>query len=270
MATGPTGGGGQGSDRIPEIDTSKPSPARIYDYALGGKDNFAVDREAFEMMAQSFPDYPNLAQANRGFLVRAVEFMTGAGVDQFIDLGTGIPTSPNVHEIAQRTQPEAKVVYIDNDPIVMTHNRARRAAWPGVITVQHDIREPDKIVGDDVVTHFIDFDRPIGLLMVAVLHFVDQELTEPIMTRFREAMAPGSYLAASVGTSEGLDVGTVDEADDVMQRVATPFTLRTRAQIEQIFDGFELVDPGVVDVTQWRNDDKPLSISNLAGVGLKR
>jgi len=270
MATGPTGGGGQGSDRIPEIDTSKPSPARIYDYALGGKDNFAVDREAFEMMAQSFPDYPNLAQANRGFLVRAVEFMTGAGVDQFIDLGTGIPTSPNVHEIAQRASPGAKVVYIDNDPIVMTHNRARRAAWPGVITVQHDIREPDKIVGDDVVTHFIDFDRPIGLLMVAVLHFVDQELTEPIMTRFREAMAPGSYLAASVGTSEGLDVGTVDEADDVMQRVATPFTLRTRAQIEQIFDGFELVDPGVVDVTQWRNEDKPLSISNLAGVGLKR
>ena len=270
MATGPTGGGGQGSDRIPEIDTSKPSPARIYDYALGGKDNFAVDREAFEMMAQSFPDYPNLAQANRGFLVRAVEFMTGAGVDQFIDLGTGIPTSPNVHEIAQRASPGAKVVYIDNDPIVMTHNRARRAAWPGVITVQHDIREPDKIVGDDVVTHFIDFDRPIGLLMVAVLHFVDQELTEPIMTRFREAMAPGSYLAASVGTSEGLDVGTVDEADDVMQRVATPFTLRTRAQIEQIFDGFELVEPGLVDVTQWRNDDQPLSISNLAGVGLKR
>jgi hypothetical protein len=139
-----------------------------------------------------------------------------------------------------------------------------------VITVQHDLREPEKILGDDVVTHFIDFDRPVGLLMVAVLHFVGQELTEPIVTRFREAMAPGSFLAASVGTSEGLDMGTVDEADDVMQRVSTTFTLRTRAQIEQIFDGFELVEPGVVDVTQWRDDGELLSISNLAGVGLKR
>jgi hypothetical protein len=271
MATGPTAGGGeQGSDWIPDIDTSKPSPARIYDYALGGKDNFAVDREAFAVMAESFPDYPNLAQANRGFLARAVEFMTEAGVDQFIDLGTGIPTSPNVHGIAQRTRPEAKVVYIDNDPIVMTHNRARRAAWPGVITVQHDIREPDKILGDDVVTHFIDFGRPVGLLMVAVLHFVGDELTEPIMTSFREAMAPGSYLAASVATSEGLDLGSVDEAGDVTQRVSMPFTLRNREQIERVFDGFELVEPGVVDVTQWRHEGKPLSISNLAGVGLKR
>jgi hypothetical protein len=270
MATGPTAGDGeQGSDWIPEIDTSKPSPARIYDYALGGKDNFLVDREAYEMMTQSFPDYPNLAQANRGFLARAVEFMAEAGVDQFIDLGTGIPTSPNVHEIAQRTIPGARVVYIDNDPIVMTHNRARRAAWPGVITVQHDIREPDKILGDDVVTHFVDFDRPVGLLMVAVLHFVGEDLTDSIMARFREAMAPGSYLAASVGTSEGLDLGSVEEADDVMQRVKSPFTLRTREQIERIFDGFELVEPGVVDVTQWRDEGRRLSISNLAGVGVK-
>jgi hypothetical protein len=271
MATGPTAGGGeQGSDWVPDIDTSKPSSARIYDYALGGKDNFAVDREAFAVMTQSFPDYPNLAQANRGFLVRAVEFMTEAGIDQFVDLGTGIPTSPNVHEIAQRIQPGARVVYIDNDPIVMTHNRARRAAWPGVVTVQHDIREPDKILGDEVVKQFMDFDRPVGLLMVAVLHFVGDELTKPIVTRFRDAMAPGSYLAASVATSEGLDTGTLDEAGDVTQRVSMPFTLRTRAQIEQIFDGFELIEPGIVDVAQWRNDGKPLSISNLAGVGLKR
>ena len=270
MATGPTvGDGEQGTDWIPQIDTSKPSSARIYDYALGGKDNFLVDREAYQLMVQSFPDYPHLAQANRGFLVRAVEFMAEAGVDQFIDLGTGIPTSPNVHEIAQRTHPGAKVVYVDNDPIVMTHNRARRAAWPGVITVQHDIREPEKILGDDVVRHFIDFDRPVGLLMVAVLHFVAQELTAPIMARLREAMVPGSHLAVSVGTSEGLDLGAVDEAGDVMQRVATPFTLRSRAEIEQIFDGFELVEPGVVDVTQWRNDGELLSISNLAGVGVK-
>jgi hypothetical protein len=270
MATGPTAGDGkQGTDWIPEIDTSTPSSARIYDYALGGKDNFLVDRDAFAMMTQSFPDYPDLAQANRAFLVRAVEFMADAGVDQFVDLGTGIPTSPNVHEIAQRTRPGARVVYIDNDPIVMTHNRARQAAWPGVITVQHDIREPGKILGDDVVRHFIDFDRPVGLLMVAVLHFVDEPLTDSIMAGFREAMAPGSYLAASVGTSEGLDLSAVGEAGDVMQRVKNPFTLRSRAQIEQIFDGFELVEPGVVDVTQWRNDGKSLSISNLAGVGVK-
>ena len=255
---------------VPEIDTTKPSSARIYDYALGGKDNFAADREAYAVMVESFPDYPNLARANRGFLVRAVEFMAEAGVEQFIDLGTGIPTAPNVHEIAQRIRPEAKVVYVDNDPIVMAHNRARRAAWPGVITVQRDIREPDTILGDAAVKKFIDFDRPIGLLMVAVLHFVGKNLTVPIMSRFRTAMAPGSYLAASVATSEGLDMSALGDADDVTQRASLPFTLRTRAQIEQIFDGFELVEQGVVDVSQWRNDGEPLSISNLAGVGVKR
>jgi hypothetical protein len=271
MATGTTTGDGEpGAGGVPEIDMTKPSSARIYDYALGGKDNFAVDREAFEVMAQSFPDYPNLAKANRGFLVRAVEFMAGAGIDQFIDLGTGIPTSPNVHEIAQTIRPEAKVVYIDNDPVVMAHNRAWRGSWPGVVTVQHDIREPEAILDDDTVSEFVDFDRPVALLMVAVLHFVSADLTESIMARFRESLAPGSYLAASVGTSEGLDLPAVDEAGDVMQRVSTPFTLRSRAQIEQIFDGFELVEPGLVDVTQWRNDGERLSISNLAGVGVKR
>jgi hypothetical protein len=261
----------EGTDRVaPDIDTTKPSTARIYDYALGGKDNFAVDREAFSMMVQSFPDYPNLAKANRGFIIRAVTFMAEAGIDQFIDLGTGIPTSPNVHEIAQRVRPNATVVYVDNDPIVMTHNRARRATWPGVVTVQRDIREPDTILRDDVVTRAIDFDRPIGLLMVAVLHFVGKNLTVPIMNRFRSAMAPGSYFAASVATSEGLDLPARGEAEDVMQRASMPFTLRTRAQIEQIFDGFDMVEPGLVDVTQWRNDGHLLSISNLAGVGLKR
>jgi hypothetical protein len=260
----------QGDWVPPEIDTTTPSSARIYDYALGGKDNFQADREAFAAMAQSFPDYPNLAKANRGFLVRAVSFMAEAGIDQFIDLGTGIPTSPNVHEVAQNVQPGAKVVYVDNDPVVMAHNRALRAPWPGVITVQHDIREPDTILTDDAVKQFIDFDRPIGLLMMAVLHFVDKHLTAPIMTRFRTSLAPGSYLAASVATSEGLDMPSRGEAEDVTQRASLPFTLRTRAQIEQVFEGFELVEPGLVDVTQWRNDGEPLSISNLAGVGIKR
>jgi hypothetical protein len=281
MAAGGTAGNGGQDDEwgwsqegtswvAPEIDTTRPSSARIYDYALGGKDNFAVDRDAFAAMTQSFPDYPDLAKANRGFLIRAVGFMADAGIDQFIDLGTGIPTSPNVHEVAQKVRPHAKVVYVDNDPIVMAHNRARRASWPGVITVQHDIREPGTVLEDDAVKQFIDFDRPIGLLMLAVLHFVSKNLTAPILNRFRASMAPGSYFAASVGTSEGLDLTMLDEAEDVTQRAAMPFTLRTRAQIEQIFDGFDLVEPGLVDITQWRNDGKPLSISNLAGVGLKR
>jgi hypothetical protein len=162
------------------------------------------------------------------------------------------------------------VVYVDNDPVVMAHNRALRAPWPNVITVQHDIREPDTILADDAVKQFIDFDRPIGLLIMAVLHFVDKHLTAPIMTRFGTSLAPGSYLAASVATSEGLDMPSRGEAEDVTQRASLPFTLRTRAQIEQVFEGFELVEPGLVDVTQWRNDGEPLSISNLAGVGIKR
>lgn len=254
----------------PEIDTTKPSSARIYDYALGGKDNFAVDRAAYEVMVKSFPDYPNLAKASRGFLIRAVEFLADSGIKQFIDMGTGIPTSPNVHEVAQRIHADAKVVYVDNDPIVMAHNRARRAVWPGVITVQHDIREPDTILTDPAVTKLIDFNQPVAMLFIAVLHFVSESLTVPVMTRFRKAMAPGSYLAAAVATSENLNLSQQGEAEDVTQKASLPFVLRTRAQIEEIFEGFALTEPGLVDVTEWQNDGTPLPIRNLAGVGLKK
>ena len=181
----------------PEIDTSRPSPARMYDYALGGKDNFAVDRAAVEKVAQVLPDFRRLALDNRGFLVRAVRTMSDAGITQFLDLGTGIPTSPNVHEVAGELRPGSKVVYVDHDPIVVAHNRALRAVRNGVVTVQHDLRKPAAVLRDDLVQDILDPGRPLGVLFVAVLHFVRRDLAPEIIKQYRRAMAPGSCLAIS-------------------------------------------------------------------------
>src|SRR5690242_1194680 len=167
----------------PQIDTERPSAARMYDYALGGKDNFDVDRAAVESVGEILPEFRQVALANRGFLVRAVNTLADLGIDQFIDLGTGIPTSPNVHEIAQNVHPHAKVVYVDNDPIVMAHNRALRSRWPGVLTVLRDLREPASVMDSPEVRNHLDFDRPIGLLFVAVLHFVRRDLGVEVVTQ---------------------------------------------------------------------------------------
>jgi hypothetical protein len=169
----------------------------MYDYALGGKDNFEVDRTAVHAVGEIIPEFRDVALANRGFLIRAVETMARQGIEQFIDIGTGIPTSPNVHEIAQQLHPDARVVYVDNDPIVMAHNRALRARRPGVMTLQCDLRSPELIMQNPGVRKHLDFDRPIGLLFVAVLHFVRRDLAVEVVNQYRRSLPAGSYLVIS-------------------------------------------------------------------------
>ena len=253
----------------PDIDITKPSPARMYDYALGGKDNFEVDRKAVEQVAQVLPDFRHLAKLNRMFLVNAVRIMAEAGVKQFIDIGTGIPTSPNVHEMAREVHPDARVVYVDNDPIVMAHNRALRATVDGVITVQHDARQPDAIIADPKVRELIDFQQPVGMLFVAVLHFVRRDLAADVVARFRSAVPAGSYLAISAACTEGMDPQVVAKTEAVYQNAAAQIVFRTAAQVEQLFEGLEVLEPGIADVSRWRVDEQTAEIHVYAGIGRK-
>ena len=253
----------------PAIDTSKPSPARMYDYALGGKDNFAIDRAAIDQVAEFFPDFRKAALANRSFLVRSVRFMAEAGVRQFIDLGTGIPTPPNVHQVAREVHPNVRVVYVDNDPVVMAHNRALRATLPGVVALAHDLRQPVTVLEDPVVRKLIDFDQPIGVLFIAVMHFVRYDLGPEIVAQFRRVMSPGSYLAISTASNEGISAAAVERTETVYEDTNSAVFMRTRAQVEQLFEGFDLVEPGLVDMTKWRTDEDYCSIRVLSGVGRK-
>jgi hypothetical protein len=253
----------------PDIDITKPSPARMYDYALGGKDNFEIDRKAVEQVATVLPDFRHLARLNRRFLVNAVKIMSEAGINQFIDVGTGIPTSPNVHEMAREAHPDARVVYIDNDPIVMAHNRALRATVEGVITVQHDARMPDAILADPKIRQTIDFDRPVGLLFIAVLHFVRRDLAADVVSRFRNAVPSGSHIAISAACTEGMDPKAVAKTEAVYQNAASQIVFRTAAQVEELFEGLELVPPGLADVSKWRVDEPMAEIHVQAGIGRK-
>jgi hypothetical protein len=254
----------------PAIDTTRPSAARMYDYALGGKDNFAVDREAADRAYRVMPDGPALARANRDFLARAVRQMSESGIRQFIDLGTGIPTSPNVHEVAREADPAAKVVYVDNDPIVLAHNRAILDRADGVATIMRDLREPARVLADADLTSTVHLDQPVGLLMIAVLHFVDLAVGPEVVQHYLSRLAPGSQVAFSVGTREGVAPEVTAQVEKIYSATQSPIVFRTRAQIEQLIEGLELTEPGLTEVTQWRSDGTPLTMRMLAGLGVKR
>lgn len=251
----------------PAVDPSVFSVARVYDFFLGGKDNYAADRAAAEQILAVIPDFADVTRANRDFLNRAVRFLAVSGVRQFIDLGTGIPTSPSVHQIAREVVPDATVVYVDIDPVVIVHNRALLATLPGVVTIQQDLRQPDAVLGDRMVKELIDFDQPVGLLMVAVLHFVAQDVAPEIVARYRAALAPGSYLAIDVACRDGMNLADVERLEGMYARSTAPLVLRNGAQIEQLFEGMDLVEPGVVDFTRWRATGPGCSVHGLAGVG---
>jgi len=240
--------------RVPDgVDVTRPSIARIYDYLLYGKDNFAVDRAAAEKLMESRLDPRRLSLANRAFLFRAVGFLARRGIAQYLDLGSGLPTSPSVHEVARNTIPSARVVYVDHDPIVVAHNDALLATRDGVITIRGDIRDPDTVLTNKALLTCIDFSQPVAVLLLSVLHFISHEEDAPgIIARFRERMAPGSYLAISVGTSDGADPDMLAEATHTYAGARMPFTLRSRAQILDLFNGFDLVEPGLVSLPEWR------------------
>jgi hypothetical protein len=248
------------------VNTGVPNPARIYDYFLGGKDNFPADRDVAEQILAIAPVAREVVEDNRAFLRRAVRFLTReAGVRQFIDLGSGLPTQGNVHEIAQAIAPDARVVYVDNDPMVATHSRALLAG-DNTVAIQADLREPDAIMGHPEVRELIDFGQPIALLLLAILHFIpDDEDPFGIVARFRDGLPAGSYLAISHGTRDipvrpdmspeaMAEMGA--KVERLYQLTTTSLTTRTRAQVERFLDGFELVYPGLVEIQLWRSDGK--------------
>ncbi|MEU8799428.1 SAM-dependent methyltransferase [Spirillospora sp. NPDC048819] len=241
------------------VDAANPSSARVYDYLLGGKDNFATDRTAAAKIAEAFPAIRVGAQENRRFLLRGVRHLAAeAGIRQFLDIGTGIPTSPNVHEVAQEVAPEARIAYVDNDPIVLVHARALLVSDPRgqVGYLDADIREPRSIVDSGLVRTILDFDEPIALILSAILHFIpDEQRPAEIVRTLVEALPPGSYVLASHVTAEhepALRSASAGYRDDGVRTQP-----RTAAEFERlVFTGqaLELVQPGVVLVSQWRRD----------------
>ncbi|MEU9386926.1 SAM-dependent methyltransferase [Streptomyces sp. NPDC048279] len=262
----------QDGNRPVEIDTSKPHPARIYDYLLGGKDNYEVDRKAGDQLAAVAPEVWISVRANRGFLRRAVRHVVDSGVRQILDVGTGLPTSPNVHEVAQEAAADVRVAYVDNDPIVKAHADAllNRAGTTSIVLA--DLRDPKSVVEHPEVRRIIDFDQPVALFLVAILHFIrDAEEPERIVATLRDALPAGSFLVLSHATD---DFAERSEAQAVYNNATASMNLRTRARVEQFFDGFELVEPGLVQVPFWRPDTTPpdgsQEIGFYGGVAVKK
>ena len=253
--TGADGGPHTQAEQVAGLDTSVAHPARVYDYWLGGKDNFAADREAAERVLAVTPGLRWRVRANRAFLGRATRFLAAdAGVRQFLDIGTGIPTEDNTHEVAQRAAPDARVVYVDNDPIVLLHAQALLRSTPQGATdyLQADLRDPGLIL--DRAAGVLDFGQPVAVMLLGVLHLIaDSEDPWAIVAQLMAAVPPGSYLTIS---HPAIDIHRAQaEAQRVYnERVATPQTLRTREQVARFFTGLDLVEPGLVQVHQWRPD----------------
>jgi SAM-dependent methyltransferase len=258
------------------VDPAKASVARIYDYFLGGAHNFSTDRDVARTLEAIEPRARLITRANRAFLTRATRFMAAeAGVRQFIDIGSGIPTRGNVHEIAQGVDPATRVVYVDHDPVAVAHSTAILAGNQNAAVVQADLREPAEILGHPTVQRMIDFSRPVGLLLVAVLHFLpDEDRPASIVARLRDALAPGGHLAMSHGTHQN-HAETTEAVSKVYRRVVTRASaqVRSREEILGFFDGFELLEPGLVQGPLWRPDspaDVPKDVERywfLGGVG---
>lgn len=245
------------TDLRPEI----PHPARMYDYYLGGKDNFPADREAAERVMSLSPLVRISAQANRAFLQRAVRTLAAEhGIRQFLDIGTGIPTAGNTHEVAQRVHPDAKVAYLDNDPIVLVHSRALLAgAGAGnASVVQADLRDPKAILDNPEVRKVIDLDQPVALLLFAVLHFID-DADDPwaIVRTLVDALPSGSYLAISHGTADFTTPEQAAKGPAAYKNATAQLSMRPKAEVLRFFEGLELLDPGLVTAPNWYPDQAP-------------
>ncbi|WP_203922367.1 SAM-dependent methyltransferase [Rugosimonospora africana] len=239
------------------IDTTVPHPARRYDYWLGGKDNFAADRASGDAIAAAFPTIRTAAIENRRFLARAVTFLAReAGIRQFLDIGTGIPAANNTHQVAQSIAPDARVVYVDNDPIVLAHARALLASSPDGATayIDADLRDPEKILAQPDLRSTLDLSRPVALMLIAVLHFItDDDNPRRIVTRLIDALPSGSYLAVSHATYDGVPPEMITGGSGRHGTLA----MRSWSAIAEFFDGLEFVEPGLVPTAQWRDDDEP-------------
>jgi hypothetical protein len=259
---------------VPEdIDLSLPSAARVYDYLLGGGHNFAVDRAVGENVLGVLPDGRQVARSNRSFLRRAVHHLIEAGITQFLDLGSGIPTVGNVHEVAQQADPDARVVYVDYDQVAVAHSRLILEGNARAAVVAADLCRPDLVLRAPEVTRLIDFDRPVGLLMVAVFHFVpDERKPAGILASYRDALPRGSMLALSHLTADHrpAEMAAVVET---MRNSRDPMYFRSHDDVLALFDGFDLVPPGLVDAGRWRPEPRRQETGTTgvyAGVGRRR
>jgi hypothetical protein len=241
------------------IDPDRPSPARVYDCYLGGTHNFAADREVAAQAVAAMPQLPGIMRANRAFLRRAVRAIARAGVDQFLDLGSGIPTAGTVHEAARQVLPHARVVYVDVDPVAVIHSRRVLACDLHSAVLEANLLDADRILTDPAVTGLLDLTRPVCLLMVAVLHFIpDSSALFDALARYRDALASGSYLVISHATAEGRPAQTA-RVCDLYAKVSQPLVPRDRTGLLQLLGGWELVEPGLSQGTDWRPepDDPP-------------
>ena len=265
------------ADAVPaaDIDTSVPHIARVYDYWLGGKDNFAVDREVAEKVIGSFPDVLVSVRAQRAFLGRAVRYLVAeAGIRQFLDIGTGLPAADNTHEVAQRAAPESRVVYVDNDPLVLAHARALLVGSPEGATayLDADLRDVGRILAE--AARILDFSEPVAVVLLGVLHCIpDADDPAALVARLLAAVVPGSYLVVS---HPAIDVATSQMGESMRgynEQAPVPLTARTHAGVCRFFEGTDLVEPGVVQLHRWRPgaDDLELGheLANYGGVGRK-
>jgi len=264
---------------VPEIDTSRPHPARMYDYYIGGKNHFAADRATADKALAAWPDGRTGLRENRKFLGRVVRYLAAeAGIRQFLDIGSGLPAANNVHEVAQAAAPAARVVYVDNDPMVLTHARALLASAPEGRTayVQADLRHPLSILSSPLVREVLDFGEPIALMLVAVLHFLrDEDKPDEVVGTLLDALAPGSYLAASHMTLEH-NPEAVGGGQQIYLDAGIPMHARDADQFARLaFTGLEMVPPGVVLVSEWRPDSDtpgptPAEVRCYGGAARKR
>jgi hypothetical protein len=241
-----------------EIDTTRPHPARMYDYYLGGKDNYPADQQAAAEVIKRAPEIRDIARVNRAFLGRAVRYLVReAGIRQFLDIGTGIPTAGNVHEVAGKADATTRVVYVDNDPIVNVHANALLTGGGTTGIVLADLRDPAAILAHPTVRHLIDFGEPVALLLIAILHFIrDDEDPAGIVATLRDALPPGSYLAMSHVTGDFRGEAAASVVD-VYKNATSSGNLRSREQVEALFEGWDLLEPGVVQCPLWRPEEPP-------------
>jgi SAM-dependent methyltransferase len=256
------------------FDPTVPNVARLYDYMLGGKENFEADRKLAAQLVANAPTSAWIARQNRAFLARAVRYCAEQGIRQFLDIGSGLPTMDNVHEVAHRVNPDARVVYVDNDPVAVTHAQALLAKSAGVVAIDADLRRPEQVLELARSAGQLDFSQPLAVLIVAILHFIsDDEDPAQIIRTFTAAMAPQSYLVLSHATHDAQPEES-ERARAIYRRASSPLITRTREEVAALFGGLPLVDPGLVYTVQWRPDvpppDPPEAAGLYAGVALKR
>lgn len=255
-----------------DVNISLPNPARIYDYGLGGDHNFSSDREAFHKLLEVDPDARTVVRSNRAFLRRAVRFCLDQGITQFLDLGSGVPTVGNVHDAAHEMNPDARVVYVDNEPVAAAHTRRLLQDQPSTAIIQEDLRDADAVLNAPETMRLLDFSQPVGLMMAAVLHWVGDDVTE-LLARYRRELVPGSALAISHLTDEDVPE-QMREVEAIFDETSAPVTYRPRSRASELFTGFDIVEPGAVYCSEWRAEPhetlaEPHRTKIWAAVGIK-